>query len=202
MSIKNARKEIINQIRKNPDTHGLRYKDFGKSYNFDDYSEEEIVEMYYGIYKNNKQLFLLVDGDYFIDMNDVIQTGCSLEKVSYYGKPTKEEQNKITRYNIQRIRTFYVNDYFLITASKLNGTDKHLISRFLWKTGAISAGRNQFSKLYSIRNDYKVVQDFKEGLFPKDLFYPIKTHINRLFFNNDYMISDFIVESKIQFENV
>jgi len=202
MFIKKVQSSIINQIRKNPEVSGLRYKDFGKSYDFDDYSEEDIVEMYYGIYKNNDILFLLVDGDYFIDMNDVIQTGCTLEKVTYYGKPTKEEQKSISRYNIQKISTFYVKDYFLITANKINGMNRHFISRFLWKTGAINAGRNQFSQLYSTRNDYKVLQDFKEGLFPKDLFYPIKTHINRLFFENDYMISDFIVESKIQFENV
>ena len=45
------------------------------------------------------------------------------------------------------------------------------------------------------------LQKFKEGKFPKDLYIPIKTHINQLFFRDDYRIDDFVVESEIKFND-
>lgn len=199
MIIKKVRKEVINRIRKNSENSNLRFKDFGKSTDIKDYSDDEISEMFHGIYKSKDHLMLLDDGDIFIDLNDVIKAGCTLEKVSFFGKTTNRELINITPNIIQTIRTFYVKDYFLITASKVNGSNRHFISHFLWKTGAIKTGRGQFARLFSIGNYYMDLQKFKEGKYPKDLYIPIKTHINQLFFRDDYKINDFVVESEIKF---
>lgn len=199
MIIKKARKEVINRIRKNPENSNLRFKDFGKSNDIKEYSDDEISEMIHGIYRSKDHLMVLGDDDIFIDFNDVIKTGCTLEKVSFFGKSTNREPINITPNTIQTIRTFYVKDYFLITASKVNGSNKHFISHFLWKMGTIKTGRGQNAQLFSIGNYYMVLQKFKEGKFPKDLYIPIKTHINQLFFRDDYRINDFIVESEIKF---
>jgi len=197
--MKKVRKEVINRIRKNPENSNLKFKDFGKSNDIEEYSDDEISEMFYGIYKSKDHLMVLGDDDIFIDLNDVIKTGCTLEKVSYFGKSRNRELISITPNTIQTIRTFYVKDYFLITANKVNGSNRHFISHFLWKTGAIKTGRGQFARLFSIGNYYMDLQKFKAGKFPKDLYIPIKTHINQLFFRDDYRIDDFVVESEIKF---
>jgi hypothetical protein len=199
MIIKKVRKEIINRIRKNPENSNLRFKDFGKSTDIKEYSDDEISEMFHGIYKSKDHLMVLDDNDIFIDLNDVIKTGCTLEKVSFFRKSTNRELLNITPFTIQTIRTFYVKDYFLITANKVNGSNRHIISHFLRKTGAIKTGRGQFARLFSIGNYYMDLQKFKAGKFPKDLYIPIKTHINQLFFRDDYRINDFVVESEIKF---
>jgi len=200
MIVKKVRKEVINRIRKNPENSNLRFKEFGKSNDIKEYSDEEISEMYHGIYRSKDHLMVLGDDDIFINLNDVIKTGCTLEKVSYFGKSTNRELIGITPNTIQTIRTFYVKDYFLITANKVNGSNRHFISHFLWKTGAIKTGRGQFARLFSIGNYYMDLQKFKEGKFPKDLYIPIKTHINQLFFRDDYRINDFVVESEFRFD--
>lgn len=199
MNMKKIRKVIINKIRRSPETSGLRYIDYGKSIDIEQYSEEEIVEMIFGIYKDSKHL--LVDGDYFINMNDVIQAGCTLETVTYYRKPSEKAILSNTYNTIQNIRFFYVKDYYLVTKNKVSGTDKHLITRYLWKTGAINRGISRFVGLYSIANIDRLLQEFKSGLFPKDLYEPIKMNINQVFFKEDNRISDFLVETDIQIEN-
>lgn len=155
--------------------------------------------MYHGIYKSKDHLMILGDDDIFIDLNDVIKTGCTLEKVSFFVKSKNKELTDINPITLRTIKAFYVKDYFLITASKINGSHKHIISHFLWKTGAIKTGRGQFAKLFSIGNYYMDLQKFKDGKYPKDLYIPIKTHINQLFFRDDYRINDFVVESEIKF---
>lgn len=170
MSLKRVRKEIINKIRRNPEKSGLRYKDYGKSIDFAEYSDEEIEEMFYGVYKDTKHL--LVDGDYFINLNDVIQTGCTLEEVTYYKNPTKEDLKDNSHNTIQNIRTFYIKDYFLITQDKVNGTDKHKITRYLWKTGAINAGRSRFPNYIALETIIGLYKDLKKDYFQKTYTIP------------------------------
>ncbi len=155
--------------------------------------------MIFGIYKDSKQL--LVDGDLFINVNDVVQAGCTLETVTYCKKTTKKAILSNTYNTIQNIRAFYVKDYFLVTKNKAGGTEKHLITHYLLKIGAINRGKGRFVGLYSIANKDQLLQEFKSGLFPKDLYNPIKMNINQVFFKEDDRISDFLVETNIQIQN-
>lgn len=196
--IKELPKSIINKVRKNPDKSGLAFKKYGKSPNIQDYSDREITEMIHGIYKDFQ--IILVDGDYFIDLNDVIETICVLDDVTYYKKPTEKDFTNNAHNNIKNIRTFYVKDYILVTKNEVSKNTKHKITNLLHKIGEIRQGRGIHYNQFSYPNDYKTLQSFRQGYFPKDLYHPIKRYINGLFFNDDYRISDFKVESKIRFE--
>ena len=201
MIIRKSRKDLINRIRKNPENCFLKFKEFGKSNDIKDYSDDEIWEMYRGIYRSKDHKMLLGDGDLFIDLNDVIKIGCTLEKVTYVEQPKKSVLTDSSPIALKTICNFHVKDYFLITAGKVNGSNRHLISRFLWKIGAIRPGTGQYSSLFSIHNSDLGLQNFKEGLFPRDLYIPIETNINQLFFRDDNRFNDFVVESKIQFND-
>jgi len=189
---------LINKVRNSPKSSGLAFNKIGFPKDLEGFSDYEIMEMMYGIYK--KSLSLLVDGDYFIDLNDVIESVCELAEVTYFTPPTDKDFKTNHHNNIKNIRTFYVRDYFLVTRNEREGVAKHRISRYLVKVGAINPGRNRFAGLYSNRNYYKTLQDFQDGLFPKDLYYPIKKYINGLFFNDEYRISKFRVESSLKIE--
>lgn len=185
-------KSMINKVRNNPSQSGLHFQEYGKSENILDYSEREISEMILGIYKDTEHL--LVDAGYFVDLTKVIASKCILENVSYFKKPTSEDYKTNWHNRIDNIRTFYVKDYFLITDQDISGRKEHRITRYLYKVGALNLGRNNFRGLYSISNDYRV---FLNGKYPKDLFHPIKRHINGLFFRDDYKIRDFLFESSL-----
>jgi len=191
--LKTIQKSRINKTRNFPSENGLAFEKYGKSKDFSDYTEREISEMILGIYKDSKNL--LVDGDYFVDLNKVNATKCVLETVSYYKKPTLEDYKTNSHNSIANIRTFYVKNYFLITDEEINGIKEHKITRYLHKIGFLNQGRNQFRGLYSIANDYGTLLF---GKYPKDLFHPIKRYINGLFFNDDYKISEFIFDSEIE----
>lgn len=195
---KKLSQSIINKIRNSPTTCGLAFEYYGKSSNIKDYSDKEITEMKYGIYKDTKML--LVDGDYFIDLMNVVESICTLKTVTYYKNPTLEDYKTNAHNTIDNIRTFYVKDYFLITKDPVNGIAKHRITRFLHKLGVIKNGRTQFRGLFSISNDHKTLQAFNHVDVPKDLFLPIKFYINGLFFNDDYYISNFQVQTEIKIE--
>jgi len=184
--------EKISKIRSNPDKSPIVYKTHGKSLNIDDYSDAEIHEMLWGIYKEKK--ILLVDGDYFINLNDIVRSECILATVSYKKKPTIADYKNGTYNQIDNIRTYYIADYYLVSEKEIGGEKKHKISRFLEKTGELGRGRGQYSRYYSTKNDYP---HFQNG-YPKDLYLPIKHGINRIFFNDDYKISDFQVISHIE----
>lgn len=190
--IRSVKKTQINQVRNHPDKSGLRFVDYGKSPDIEDYSEREIAEMLLGVYKDTRNL--LVDGDYFIDLSKVIASKCILETVSYIKNPTKDDYKTNYHNRIDNIRTFYVKDYFLITDEEVFGMKEHKISRYLYRVGALNAGRNNFVGLYSISNDYK---SLLFGSYPKDLYHPIKRYINGLFYNDDYRISSFIFVSNL-----
>lgn len=191
--IKTINKTKLNKILKNPDASGLAYKKYGKSENIKDYSEREISEMVLGIYSHKK--YLLVDGDYFVNLNEVKATECILEDVTYDKKPTLETFKDNTCNAISNIRTFYIKDYFLITEDSNGETTKHKITKYLYKIGFLNSGRGKYNGLYSIANDYATIQ---QGLFPKDLYHPIKRYINGLFFSDDYRVSDFTVISSLK----
>lgn len=191
--IRTIEKSKISKVYKNPESSGLAYKIHGKSENINDYSEREINEMILGIYRSKKQL--LVDGDYFVSLNDVIKTECILQDVTYYKKPTIATFKDNSCNIISNIRTFYIKDYFLITKDPIIGTTKHKITRYLFKVGFLNSGRGKYNGLYSISNDYKAILN---GNAPKDLFHPIKRYINGLFFNDDYKISEFELTSPIK----
>lgn len=188
----------INEVRKAPKTSGLAFEMYGKHSDIKMYSDREISEMLYGIYSHSK--IILVDADYFVNLSDVIETVCVLNKATYNKKPTSEDLNTNAYNTIRNIRTFYVKDYYLITKSTIAGKTRHQISNYLLRIGAIRQGRKEFKGLYSVSNQYQTMQKFKQGLFPKDLYHPIKRHINGLFFDDDYYISNFKVESKFVIE--
>jgi len=145
-----------------------------------------------------KEMFT-TDGDYAINLNNVKKAYCTLENVTYIKKPTQDDY-KTGRHNvISNIRTFYIRNYFLIT-DKPEGWDttEHDITKYLWRAGAFRKGSGNFKELYSIANDYVALQEFETGLFPKDLFYPIKQFINGAFFEDDYKIKDFSVTTDIK----
>ena len=192
--LKPLSKSLINKIR-NSQTR-LKIEDYGKLLSIKDYTEREISEMYYGIYKEKKML--LTDDDLFINLNEIISSSCILENVSYYKKPTKENLKNNSHNIISNIRTFYIKDYFLISESEIEGLKKHKITKYLYKIGFLNKGRGKFSELFSIANDYQTLQ---YGIYPKDLFHPIKRYINGMFFNDDYAISEFKVVSDIKIES-
>lgn len=188
---------IINKTRNNPS--GLKYIEFGKSKNIYDYNEEENSQMLFGVYTHKGML--LVDGDYFINVNSVTQAICELEDLTFIKKPNLEDLKTNNHSFIQNIRTFYVKNYYLITNEEFAGLKKHKISIYLLKIGFLKQGRNNFRGLFSVSNDYKTVQSFNGKKYPKDLFHPIKNYINGLFFVDDYKIVNFIIESKLKIEN-
>lgn len=187
----------INRIRNFPLKSGLAYQRYGKSSDIKEYSDREITEMFHGIYKDDAKL--LVDGDYFIDLYKVDEIICQLERVSYYKKPTAKDYETNAHNSICNIKTFFIKDYLLNTEIEFNGVTLHRISNFLHHLGAFNQRRDK-NGLYSISNDYNSLQSFKDGLFPKDLYHPIKKFINGLFFIDEYFISNFKVESKIRIE--
>ncbi|KQT29550.1 hypothetical protein ASG22_19695 [Chryseobacterium sp. Leaf405] len=186
--IKKIEKSKINKIYNQPEKSGLAYKLYGKSENINDYSEREINEMILGIYRDKK--YLLVDGDYFVNLEEVVKSECSLQEVSYYKKPTLETFKDNSCNQIGNIRTFYVKDYYIITQEPIAGISKHRITKYLSRIGFLNTGRGKYNGLFSIANDYQTMQG---GKYPKDLYYPIKRYINGLFFDDDYKISDFDV---------
>jgi len=195
--LKTKPKALIDKARRNP--NGIKFEEYGKSKEIYDYSENEISEMLFGVYTHKGML--LVDGDYFIDMNNVFQVVCELENVTYDKKPSLEDLKTNSHNTIDNIKTFYLKNYYLITKDKFGGETKHRITRFLCKIGVIRQGRNNFRGLYSIGNSYKTVQAYNGKKYPKDLFHPIKFYINGLFFVDQYKITDFIVKSEIRIEN-
>jgi hypothetical protein len=188
----------IKKIRNLGERSGIQYKLYGKHSEVNKYTDQELTEMYHGIYKDKK--VILVDGDYFIDLKDVVEIICSLDSVSYLKGPSADDYKTNGHNHLENIRTFYVKDYFLVTSTETQGRTKHSITSLLCAIGAINKGRNHFVGLYSIKNSYKSLQPFKQGKFPKDLYHPVKNYINGLFFSNDYHISNFKVETQIELE--
>lgn len=195
---KSLHKKAINSVRSAPLNSGIQFQKFGKSLDINYYSDSEIIEMLQGIYTSSEML--LTDGDYFINLNDVTEVICVLDKVSYNSQPTSKNYLNNSHNRINNIRTFYVQDYFLVTKNEVANTTKHKITNLLFRLGAIMPGRNNFLGLFSIKNDYKSLHFFTQGYFSKDLYHPIKQSINRLFFKDDYFLSNFKVESQIIIE--
>ena len=188
-----ASEKTLRAVRKNPMNFGLRYKEYGHSASILDYSDEKITEMLLGVYTDTKHL--LVDGDYFIDMKDVIRTGCISEDVSYKKKPALNV-DRAENYSINNIQYFYVKGYFLITKNEVNGRKKHFINSYLLKTKAIRPSRGKHEGLYCIKNERQFLQTFKDVDLPKELFRVIQFFINSTFFRDQYKIREFMVESE------
>lgn len=189
-------KNLIQKVRHNPARSGLLHSIYGKSPNIDEYSDNEIADMLQGAYTHSNSL--LVDGDYILDLNSVHKAICVLEQITCFVKPTEREYRKSSQIKISNIRTFYISDYFLVSMREMHGETKHKITKYLWKVGAINKGKNNYKDLFSVRNHYKTLQDFNAGLYPKDLYHPIKMFINHKFFHDDYWIRDFDVESPLK----
>jgi|AntRauTorckE5430_2_1112549.scaffolds.fasta_scaffold12196_1 hypothetical protein len=188
----------IRKIYTFPEKSGLAFKKHGKSDNIKDYSPYEISCMRYGIYEPTQKL--LTDGDIFIDVNSISKVICKLDNVSYLRKPNKSDYETNKHNYIGNIRTFYVKEYLLETKDKFDTFSQFKITRLLANIKAINRGRGNNAKLYSVSNSYKSLQKFGNQTIPKDLFYPIKIYINDLFFQDSYRISNFNLESHINFE--
>ncbi len=188
----------INKIRQSPSTSGLAFLEYGKYAEINQYSDEEITEMLYGVYSSSKTI--KVDDGYFLDLKSIKQTICVLARATYYRSPTSEDLKSNSHNTIRNIRTFYVKDFFLVSEIPVSGQTKHRITQHFSDIKVLRPGRNEFSGLFSIANSYKTLQRFEQGVFPKDLYYPIKRHINGQFFNDDHRIRDFKVESTLSIE--
>lgn len=197
-NIKNLSVVEIRRIKSKPELSGLAFKQFGRYPDINSYNSREITEMSIGIYTHSK--VLLVDGDYFLDLKLVSGCKCILADVSYVKTPVFRDINDNSHNRIGNIRTYYVKDYFLTTEHPVSGNTEHRITRYLFRTKHLRKGRGRFSTLFSISNDYKAFQSFKGGDYPKDLFHPIKRGVNGMFFDDDYFISNFRVESSIKLE--
>ena len=189
--IKPVRTDLIRSVYEHPEKWLLKYKEYGKSDNIKDYSREEVTEMLYGAYPHKG--YLLVDGDYFINVKDVIQAGCTLKDVTVDRKSDLFHSTPINR-----IRTLYVENYYLITNDCVNGVNKHSINSYLSKVKAIHHGRGRFHRLYSISNTYKSDLSFSNGDVPKDLFHPIKIYFNGVFFDDQYRVDNFSVDTDLK----
>lgn len=185
----------IRRIRDSRNKGELAYKEFGKHDDIDNYTDEEISEMSYGIYKHKK--VIITDGDYAVELSKVVGAICQLQEVTYFKKPTIDDYKTNAHNTIKNIRTFYVKKFYLISDEEIYKNVEHDITKVLLKVGAYRRGKNNFRELFAIKNDYLVNQRFKQGSFPQDLYYPIKQFINKLFFEDDYRISDFVVKSSI-----
>lgn len=189
--LKLARPSVIKRVYSNPEKCGLRYKDYGKSENIKDYSKEEISDMLKGVY--SEKGYLLTDGDYFINVNDVIQAGCTLKTVT-----SPRRLNLALPISVDDVRTFYVKDYYLITRNDSSGPNKHFINSYLVKAKAVRIGHWRYRYFFGIANTDKSMQTLNQNNIPQSLFNPIKKYINELFFGDSYKIKDFIVDSELQ----
>lgn len=174
----------IKDARKNPEKYGLEYKKYGEFDDIQKYSDEELYLMLIGAYV--KSGFLRVDGNYFINVKDVIGTGCTLFDIELNKKKLS------VPYII--IKNFYLKDYYLITKDSINGNTKHTINSFLAGTKVIRQNKSP-EKLYKLINNDNFYRYFSNGRYPKMLFHPIKAYFNRIFWDNDYKISDFAVNN-------
>jgi hypothetical protein len=184
----------INKIR-NMGSGGLQIQKHGKSPDIMDYSDVEISEMSYGIYKDTKMI--LTDGDYFINLNNVVEIVCVLDKVSYIRNPTQNDFETNKHNFIQNIRTFWVSGYYLITKDEVSGRKRHSISNLLYKLRAIKKGRNYFIGLYSVSN-HDLMRTFSQGDAPMSLYDPIQLYINSVIYGKSYCIDNFKVETDIK----
>ncbi len=147
----------------------------------------------------DKEVFT-TDGDYPINLNNVISAYCTLEDVTYIKKPTQEDYQTGRHNIISNIKTFYIRNYFLVTNKPEGwpGATEHAITKYLLRAKAFRKGSNNFKELYSIANGYVSFQKFERGMFPKDLFYPIKQFINGPYFQDDNKIKDFYIKTVIE----
>ena len=74
----------IKNARKNPEKYGLEYKRYGEFDDIEKYSNEDIFLMLIGAYV--KRGFLRVDGNYFINVKNVVSSGCTLIDVEFNKK--------------------------------------------------------------------------------------------------------------------
>ena len=176
----------IKNARKNPEKYGLEYKRYGEFDDIEKYSNEDIFLMLIGAYV--KRGFLRVDGNYFINVKNVVSSGCTLIDVEFNKK-------KHLFQSPLNIKAYYLKDYYLITKESINGNTKHTINSFLAGTNVISLNRTRFKGLYGLKNNDDILKTFTNGTYPKLLFHPIKAYFNRIFWENDYEISDFIVDN-------
>jgi len=140
-----------------------------------------------------KQESLLVDGNYFINVKDVIQTGCTLETIDSTKKIDPTQPIIVTD-----IKTYFFKDYYVITKDSTNRTIKHTINSYLTKKKVLHLNKTRFSGLYGLKNNDTQFINFTNGIFPKILFHPIKFYFNRIFFYDQYYISDFIVDTNLR----
>lgn len=195
----NEHDPLIDSAKINPAPYLKNFRKFGMSTNIHDYSREEMSEIVNGVYRKKK--LLLTQGDYFVDLNDVVATECVLHDVKhfvYYKKPpVKGYQNDLHK-SLKSIQSFLVKHYYLITENEVYGSRKHEISELLHKVNLIRRIPGEHPRYYSVKNDYQILVNG----YPKDLFHPIKRFINGYFFDDDYRISDFSVTGyDISFED-
>lgn len=161
-------------------------------------TEYNVEEIYNGvIYEHG---FLRSDSGEWINLNHATATGCELVAVTLIrGNNPKQYATKELTF-INNINKFYVRNYFVeIKGPKDSTTRRYGIMNYLKHVEYMRKGTGKYKGLFGIKNDYAMVQSFKSGRVPKDVFAPVKFEVNGRFFEDEYKIRDFILLSKIKF---
>lgn len=183
----------LKQAEHSLNNYSANLLNFGMSDKSSDYTEQELLEIINGIYKTKKKL--LVGGDYFIDVNDIISAECELVKVTYKkGKLSSKDYQDGYDKKIRNVNTFHVSDYYVITKNPHSGNYKHDITKILSKYGFLKKSRGKFPRAFSIKNDFPSLVNDE---YPRDLFHPIKKFINGFFFEDDHHITDFKITGNV-----
>lgn len=193
--IKLIDKQLINKIKYKKEDNKLLFGLFGKYDSVSQYTDEEISEMYYGIYKDRK--ILVSDDGEIVEMNKISSGCCKLSGITYIDSKDRKSNMNI---NISQVKAFKIEDYFLEESDIIGNIHQYKISELLSKLGALKKMKSEFGNYYCIQNSYKELQSFNKCLIPKDLYQPIKLYINGLFFNDHYYIDNFRIESRFIFD--
>jgi hypothetical protein len=189
---------LINKIRENPLKQGIVLQHAL----VDDimvYSESQLAEMYNGIYKSKK--IIKVDDGSFIELSNIIEVLCDCENVLMSSRYLTVNEYKQFIFKVKHIKTFHVNDYYLVTKGKRNERKMHKITDWLCKVGGFQKSKFKNKTTFSIPNYFDSMLEFESIKIPKALYEPINLYINNMFFNQDDYISDFKVLSKLKFED-
>lgn len=135
---------------------------------------------------------LRADNGKSIAMNMIVSAFCTLKKVTSTPKQTTHEVS------VKQIQTFYTENYCVETETdnEHQKSDAYPINLLLYKLNLIHKGRKPFHEWYRISNDSQRLQRFQHGLFPKDLFYPIK-RLNGMLYGDEYHVDNFYVQGDI-----
>lgn len=131
---------------------------------------------------------------YSIEFKDIIAWGCNLTGI----RPDSGKKQLPLKQFVDDIKTYYVSEYFLQTSKEVAGKKLHPIGELLFKIGLINKAKGKYEGQYLISSYYLSIQSFHSGIFPKDLFYPVKQLCGYLFNGDQYRVRDFWVKDELK----